>query len=306
MPKELTHWALAEEALQRLAAGSRLKGLLCAHRELYLAGAVLPDTLLHLFYGPWSRQALDLADRFHDTAGNSFLPLIEAERRIPGGLPAPLLAGTLGVVSHMLADGIVHPFVYARCGSGDLGRHYRLETDIDCHIVMQGRSSFGRRLIHLVRPERRGLLSDLLAMLFDPAETLPREALEQALTLHCRLQAGYAAPFWQAATSCLAALPVHFFRRNRELFYPLSGAAVRGAACAAPRPWRHPATGREEHATLDELLAAAVTAMATCFERIERAGSLAGALQEPPGVNLLTGISGVRLADARFIPADPA
>ncbi|CAH2030530.1 zinc dependent phospholipase C family protein [Trichlorobacter ammonificans] len=305
MPKELTHWALAEEALHRLPADSRLKGLIHDQRELYLVGAVLPDTLLHLFYGPWSRQALLLADQFHDTAANSFQPLIEVERRFPGSLPAPLLACLLGVISHMLADCVLHPFVYAVSGSGEIGRHYRLETDIDCYVAHRGRIGFGRRLADLVGPEARVRLVELLGMLFDPRGTLPREALERALALHCRLQGMYGVPAWQIVTSCLALVPVRFFRRNRELFYPLSGAGVRGAACALPRPWRHPVTGREERATLDDLLSAAVTAMVEHFERIGHAGCLAAALQDPPGANLLTGSYGVRLADARFISAEP-
>jgi len=85
MPKELTHWMLAEKSLEQLESTGALHELIVAHRNLYLAGAVLPDTLLHLFYGPWSKQALMLACQFHDTAGNSFMPLIEAEKSFPTG-----------------------------------------------------------------------------------------------------------------------------------------------------------------------------------------------------------------------------
>jgi hypothetical protein len=47
MPKELTHWILADRALAGLSDGSRLRGLIQEHHDCYLGGAVLPDTLLH-------------------------------------------------------------------------------------------------------------------------------------------------------------------------------------------------------------------------------------------------------------------
>ena len=41
MPKELTHWLLAERALAGLPAGSVIAGTIRDHHNLYLAGAVV-------------------------------------------------------------------------------------------------------------------------------------------------------------------------------------------------------------------------------------------------------------------------
>ena len=57
MPKELTHWILADRALARLSEGSRLREILLNNHDCYLGGAVLPDTLLHLNRGPHATTA---------------------------------------------------------------------------------------------------------------------------------------------------------------------------------------------------------------------------------------------------------
>src|ERR1039457_4149630 len=138
MPKELTHWILAERALAGLSNDSRLRELIRIHHDSYLGGAVLPDTLMHLCRGPHASTALDLATCFHDTTGNSFAPLIRAEQRFPDGLPPATLACLLGVITHMQADIVFHPFVYALAGTAGIGRHYRIETEMDVHFLQSG------------------------------------------------------------------------------------------------------------------------------------------------------------------------
>ncbi len=298
MPKELTHWMLAEKSLELLDSAGALHELIVAHRDLYLAGAVLPDTLLHLFYGPWSKQALTLADHFHDTADNSFTPLIEAEATFPAGMPAPLMACLLGIICHMQADIVLHPFVYAHSGVEDIARHYRVETDIDAHVVQTCRVRSGRRLAEMVQPANRAHLITALSLVFDPCATLPQAALEQSLGLHCSLQGMYDSTFWKLVALGLALLPLRFFRKNSHLFYPLRHGERNGSRFKGQSSWRHPVTGEQVNKSLDELLEEAVRSTVAVLRRIERSGSLAKALSDPPGSNLLTGIHGVQLSAA--------
>jgi len=134
LPKEITHWILAEHALAGLGSESRLFGIIQANKNEYLGGAVLPDTLLHLFRGPYAAKSLDLAGRFHDTDVNSYLPLIKAESRLNNVIPDPYLSCLLGVISHIIADSVFHPYIYAMAGMDDIGRHYQQETDIDVFL----------------------------------------------------------------------------------------------------------------------------------------------------------------------------
>lgn len=294
MPKELTHWILAQRALDGLDADSRLRGVLRSQRAAYLGGAVLPDTLLHLFRGPNARTALSLGHRFHDAPGNSYAPLIQAESNYPDGMPDDLRACLLGVICHMQADMVFHPFVFALGGTGDIGRHYRLETVIDLHLQHNGAVPPVRRFAELVTPHTRPVLVRSAGLLFDAEQALPPGALEQALSLHCRLQALYDRTMWKIAAVVLGTLLGSPFREQRQLFYPFSSSAQEYAhSLDAIGQWRHPVTGAVSRATIDDLAEEAVQRTVALFRRIEQCGSLAAALADPPGANLLTGLCGI-------------
>lgn len=291
MPKELTHWMLAERVLASLPAGGRVQRSIAQHRAAYLGGAVLPDTLAHIFRGPFHPTARRLGHSFHDAPGNSYAPIIRAERNYPAGLPDPLFACFLGVICHMKADIVLHPYVYAAAGSACLGEHYRLETEIDLHFLRQGAAPRERRLEKLLNRADREVLIAAARHLFDPEEDLPRRALEHSLALHCRFQGMYDKAFWKIAVRVLGKAFGSPFREQRHLFYPLSPSAQ--GRIGAPERWRHPETGELKNATLDDLAGEAVQRTVAVFERIEEGGGFGSALSAPPGANLLTGLHGV-------------
>jgi hypothetical protein len=293
MPKELTHWMLAERSLAELDDTSRLAVLIRENRALYLAGAVLPDTLLHLISGDHGPKALALAHRFHNAVGNSYAPLIRIEEAHGAeGLPDGLLACLLGVLSHMQADIVFHPFVYAKGGIGDMGRHYRVETAIDVHFSRQGAVFAAKRLDSLVTPSIVAELVTASSLLFDPDVELPHPALEQALRLHCRIQAMYDSTFWKLVARLLAGLPVPLFKHVQHLFYPLIRSGHDPVELSGN--WRHPVSGEERTETADDLAKEVVQRTVASFKRIGALGGLKAALSAPPGENLLTGLYGVR------------
>ena len=296
MPKELTHWILAERALAGLGNANRLRQLIQSHHDCYLGGAVLPDTLLHLVRGPHAKTALALANGFHDTPENSFAPLIRAEERFPGGLPPATLACLLGVITHMQADIVFHPLVFALTGTAGIGRHYQLETELDLHFLQAGYRPARRHVAELMSPGTRVVLLDSCALLFDPTGSLPRQALDQGLNLHCRLQGLYDRSFWKLVVRLAALLAGAPFTDQRHLFYPLPGGR-RASFAAEPLAWRHPVSGESRRTSIQQLADTAVQRMIFTFERIEEAGSLAPALTQNPGENLLTGMHGACLKE---------
>ena len=294
MPKELTHWILADRALAGLGEGSRLREILQDHHDSYLGGAVLPDTLLHLTRGPHATAALSLAKCFHDTAGNSFAPLIRAEQSFPDGLPPATLACLLGVVTHMQADIVFHPFVYALAGTAGIARHYRLETDIDVHFLKGGARLKVRHVADLMTPATRSILVGTCALLFDPDGRLPRQELERALKLHCSFQGLYNRTFCKLAVRLAALLAGAPFREQRHLFYPLK--CLRKDRFGADAvEWQHPVSGEVRLTSLDQLADETVQRITTLFEHIDTKGSLADVLRDSPGENLLTGMHGACL-----------
>lgn len=298
MPKELSHWILAQAAIDELGSDSRLGGILRRHRDAYLGGAVLPDTLLHLFRGRYAPSALKLAHHFHDAYGNSFDPLIRAEAIHAGALPEDLLACLLGVVSHSLADIVFHPFVFSLGGTRDIGRHYRLETAIDVHFLQRGAVPPVRRLTELITPESRGTLLKAIAILFDPDGTLPEPALTQALSLHCRFQGMYDRAAWKIAAMILGKLCGSPFREQRHLFYPLGDSVDEYVDfVGSVAEWSHPVTGDLVRSSIDDLARETRQRTSAVFRKIEERESLSAALSECPGVNLLTGLPGAGMSE---------
>lgn len=293
MPKELTHWLIAERAAAGLGAENHLRRAIEDHRSAYLAGAVLPDTLLHLFRGPHASSALHLARSFHDTTGNSFAPVIHAERTFPGKLPPALLASLLGVITHIATDIIFHPFVYAQTGTAGVGRHYQIETGIDGYFLLNGTLPAITHLKDLMSPDTQETIVTTCNLILNPAGTLPRTALEQALAFHCRFQAMYGSTFWKLAVRLLAVIVGSPFSEQRHLFYPLSHAAAAVGIEDGPMEWRHPVSGEQRCSTPEVLANDAVQRIIELFTTIDTSGSLAGALEDSPGENLLTGLHGI-------------
>lgn len=292
MPKEITHWMLAERARDALPEGSGLRTLIARHRSAYLGGAVLPDTLAHIFRGQFHPKARELGQRFHDAHESSYQPLIEVERRFPEGMPPALLACLLGVICHIEADAALHPYVYAATGTAGIGEHYRIETAIDVHFLRSGAPA-QRRLDRLLCPSTRPVLATAARHLFDPHGELPADAFGHALNLHCRFQAMYDRTLWKLAVRLLAKVFGTPYREQRQLFYPLRGSTPIGTGAAGDPEWRHPETGELKRAGVDELARQAVARTVAVFRRIEEAGTLAAALGGAPGANLLTGLHGV-------------
>ena len=292
MPKELTHWMLAERALACLPTGSRLHSTISQQRQAYLGGAVLPDTLAHIFRGPYHPTARVLSHRFHDAAGNSYAPIIRAERHFPGGLPAALLSCFLGVICHIETDAALHPYVYAAAGSAGIGEHYRVETGIDLHFLRRGAAPAQRRLGGLLGPSAKDVMVSAAGLLFDPDGELPRRALEHSLALHCRFQGMYDRFFWKLAVRVLGRVCGSPFREQRHLFYPLRDSRP-AIETRDGGKWRHPESGEMNGASVDDLAREAVERTVAVFQRIEAAGTLAAALGTHPGANLLTGLHGV-------------
>lgn len=293
MPKELTHWILAERALAGLDTGSRTGEIIRAHRGLYLAGAVLPDTLLHLFRGPYATVALALAKGFHDAGDNSYAPLIRIEQGFPDGLPTWLLACLLGVLTHMQGDIIFHPFVFGLAGSNNMGRHYRMETAIDVHLMRRGAIVPTRHLRALVTPQIREELVTAGSLLFDPQGKLHPSSMGEALDLHCRFQGIYDRIYWKLLAHILGSLPGSPLREKQHLFYPLDMSRD-DSMIIESGTWLHPVTSKRHTATIDELADQAVLRTIAALNDIEQQGSLAAALAKTPGENLLTGMHGIK------------
>ena len=285
MPKELTHWWLAAEAVRQLPLEQSTRQLLEEHQASYLVGAVLPDTLLHLVQGPWGPIALQLARDFHQPPGNSFKPLLHFAERAT--LSPAVTACLLGIASHIEADIVFHPYVCALSGN-DLGRHYQIETELDLYLLSKGKRPPVFRLDDLLTGEIRDVAISSLQGVFDADGKLPAKMIERALQLHCWIQGMYGRPYWQLLAGILGSLPNDWLRCRQKLFYPFNN-WQQGRSKNWPDRWQHQITGEERGDTPDQLIVEASNRIAGLLSRVDKQGVIRS-FREHPGEDLITGL----------------
>lgn len=287
MPKEILHWWLASAAQQRLPLDRATRQLLEEQQAAYLVGAVLPDTLLHLQGDGQHALARHLADRFHDSQTHCYAPLLSFAAKNPPLTPAQQ-ACLLGIACHIETDIVFHPFVYALSGN-DLGRHYRVETDLDLWLLHSNRRPPELELRELMTEETVDAAATVLAGVFDPQTLLPAAIIADALRRHAVIQARYGSIPWQLLARLLGLLPGTPFHRWQHLFYPVFNWR-QGRPVQWPARWNHPTNGNERGDTPQGLLIEALSRITDLLRAVDEHG-LATALRKQPGENLLTGLS---------------
>ena len=287
MPKELIHWKAAWEALRRLPADSGLRKSIEANRNCYLAGAVLPDTLLHFLGGPYQDIAFSLCDSFHSPKKSSYLPLLNFLDSVETASISPAVeAALLGISCHMEADILFHPFVYAISGM-NMGIHYRTETELDLWLLGKGSSPPVFRLNELLDPAAAMTLINVLGGVFDPDRKLPDAAITKSLENHALFQSMYSSPLWIITARTLGLIPGTPVKNWQWLFYPLRW--KQGRDFEWPAEWRDPVSGKKRIETPDELLERVIERIGGILQETEQAG-LKSAFAKQPGENLLTGL----------------
>ena len=290
MPKELTHWWLAAEAVRRLPLDRPTRHLLEEQQAAYLVGAVLPDTLPHLLREPHSTMGARLTDAFHDSRMHSYNPLLACIAGTPDLSPEQQ-ACLLGIATHIETDIVFHPFVFAQAGS-NRGCHYRVETDLDLWLLQHHPHPPADELRELLFHDHSDSVfkaaASVLSCVFDPRGLLPPEAVEEALQQHALLQARYNSPGWKLLIRLLGLFPGTRYRQWQHLFYPLRG--HRGRPVCWPERWQHPVSGVERGDTPEGLLTEAITRITALLRGVDDLG-LTTALRRQPGENLLTGLS---------------
>lgn len=287
MPKELTHWAAAWAGLMRLPPDSPLRRSLETNKSCYLMGAVLPDTLLHFLGGPYRKTAFGLADRFHSSTNNSYLPLINfLDSRENGSITPAVEATLLGIACHMEADILFHPFVYG-ISDCNMAIHYRVETELDLWFLRKGLIPPVFRVSELLKTNLFQNAIMLLSGVFDPDGQLPESAISKSLENHAMFQSMYYNPAWVLTAKLLAMIPGTPVKNWQWLFYPFFWKS--GQDRDWPASWREPATGKTRNDTPEQLFEAAATRISAILTETERSG-LKSAFSKQPGENLLTGL----------------
>ncbi|MBI4665533.1 MAG: zinc dependent phospholipase C family protein [Nitrospinae bacterium] len=300
MPKEITHWSLARIAAKALGEG-RARKAMEANPNLYLIGAITPDTPYYALFGV-KGIFTPVGDNVHSVnGGNSFEHVGRILAAKPSGADENL-ALALGISTHILADAVFHPMVYYFTGDyadpdperrkKAVARHRRLESLMDIYYVNKLTPPLDGLLKNMVNAKEAAdsNVGRMLSRYFFGAESNAAQALE-ALSHHSWIQRSF---FSQAVSTLIGAAGVFGgLDEYKALFYPPKGSATH-EFFLTPISYLHPVTGDRDEVTMDQLEQRFVNKVLDFFSGVETAlsdGTIMDFMAHTRGPSLETGMA---------------
>jgi len=288
MPKEATHWILAEHAWQAMPGGL-LKAEIQENKALYYLGAIVFDTPYYSLTGKNRSNLLVAAMRLHgyqaSTPFNPFVLLARSSEILSEGY-RPFLAGAL---THAAADAVFHPPIFYFSGNDKdvplsqaaraTTRHRRLETALDLHFLSRnGNAAFRNlRLVDLYKNRENEEIAflKLLNLLYFGKPLATNSSLKLAFWQHALIQIIIQQRRVHQFLGLFDILSPRLARRIQPveaLFY---------ATCQEPDPrffqgplsYRHPLTGEEQTESVSQLQDRTVALSLEFLERIDNTGT---------------------------------
>ncbi|MFC1885834.1 zinc dependent phospholipase C family protein [Thermodesulfobacteriota bacterium] len=197
MPKELTHWVLAEKTLENMDP-SVLKESIARYKQVYYIGAVVLDSP---FYNLFSRDDATprLGKKLHKQSEvNLFQRFAHILQHFDFSPPDSFWAFLAGVITHIHADQTFHPVIFYFCGKDNTNderarayetRHRKLESFLDLHyfgdirLINHGRLSISLKQMKIDHQTLR----KYTGLLYFENELRATKA-DNALTRHARIQ----------------------------------------------------------------------------------------------------------------------
>jgi hypothetical protein len=318
VPKELTHWHIAREALQR-GVPAQVGEIIACNPALYYIGAIAHDIAFYDLSEPSKLSIERVANQLHGVDGeNTLVPLIEMmETALSQDNQEATLAFLLGMLTHFFADSTFHPMVYYMSGnyfaedseerSKAVYRHRLLETAIDLWLETIDPLEYPSDLIHLWR-EAGDVGRQALKLLMGHYAYLGDESIiahfKKAWRNHRFLQTAFS---WSIPWRVLA-LYRRFghpsIEKQEALFYPQP---LDLSFFNANLDWLHPVTGEPNEMTLNELYDSSVKKVINLFDQLglhpmEKWPLL---LRELPPLSLDSGLSYVPVEKMKYFRMEP-
>lgn len=289
MPKEVTHWLVAEEIAKGMA-GTWAGEASLAFPNSRALGAVFPDVM---FYAV-GKNAI-YAHYYHGLEGRDTNYLLRrVAAKIKGKSLNPWLSFLVGIASHIAADQVFHPLVYYLTGDYEardktsrteaIIAHRKFECLLD--IFFAGRAKLRRMKLKTFTAGLELPLEELATL--DDAISL---AFPRALKNYVRLQNVFTDVLVVGMFSLLTPVLPDSLKKISALFYhrTLDGLLP---SLSVPIYFRHPVTGEEAVVSVKELFTQAVEKGRGMVEEITRA-----LIEETPvltarGLSLSFGVEG--------------
>lgn len=248
---------LAQEVCKQIPADSIFSNAIHQHLNLFLYGAVAPDTCFHYILGPCRSVVNHAGQIFHTQDSSSLVPILEFLKRFPRK-EMDALAFAAGLCCHIMTDTMFHPMVYYFSGAkgiqgGSDARHRTFETALDLHFraimsTPKNQVSFGRVLKDFAIPDRR--LIYLLKNIFCLNNPECQKYLFYAFKSHCLANALFTNHTLYKLMRILSSFG--FWKEYEALFYPFKQ-PVRFRFFDGVLKFKHPVSGIEHNETLKSL-----------------------------------------------------
>lgn len=315
MPKEITHWHIAQKAFEHLSADTILKRIISEHKHLFLAGAVIMDTPFYLLYGKGKSAMYNLANRIHDTPSHSLAYAGQTISIDFQQTPMPVLAFLLGSLCHVYADAAFHPMVYYFSGTGTgkdpvknrvaQSRHHTLETYLDLYYLDKGLFLpdvfYVSRIFKQVEMDTANLLA-ILKVFFSTRSDSEIRYLKQAINMHILLQHLFDWNLFKIGLLATNQLPGLNIDHWVSSFYPIKKPAP-NTTFKNRLNYRHPVTGQhldQPVSSIDQIAHQKILNSFNIVEHHINKSTLASAIDDLPGPNLYTGMEGFQKSDMTY------
>jgi Zinc dependent phospholipase C len=324
MPKEVTHWLIAQRAADHLKSqpyliSSKTRQSLAAYPAMVLLGATFHDALYYALYREAShnKHCDAVADRLHGSQGEDTFEIVRAFVaciRQRSSLESDdddddaLRAFLLGVVTHYAADVVFHPYIYFASGNwhgkgllAAQANHRALESALDLAFCQTHGSTVHAFSLHQFLKESSLELQDVLQRLgqasyFDGNDDATKGVLHGYRTLaYIRRFATHA-----LVNTVFDVVEPHLSPTLRAYTAlrttPHSCFGVPDVT--AKLHYRHPITGEECESTLEEMFDAAVEESVRMWGLVETA--IEGGVLREKGKSLEVGLEGVPAVQMGF------
>lgn len=258
MPKELAHWTLAAKVSGKLKKTSLFFKPVQQFPNLFLYGAIAPDTPYTYVFGPENRWVQNLSSRFHCSSRRALVPVLDFLEQCSQKDPAAL-AFSAGLICHIIADTIFHPLVEYYSGDmdrdeGAVTRHHLFETAMDYYFWKYS-DDLNRVSVHRILKKTAvpySWLIQYLTALFDITDDPRSRYIHPALLSHRLYQYLFRSrpvvSFFDSMHQKNRLIPA----RNHALMYPFKS-PVTLPFFETDIYYRHPADGSEAVTTLAAL-----------------------------------------------------
>ena len=318
MPKELTHWHIARDVLQR-GIPAQIGKIIAGNPALYYLGAIAHDIAFYDLSKPPEASIERVANQLHGVQGeNTLVPLIMMiETALSRKNRHAMLAFLLGMLTHFVADSSFHPMVYYMSGNyfaDDLGergkavfRHRLFETAVDLWLETNEPLDYPSDLIHLWREagdHGQEAIELLVGQYAVDGDKRLMTRFKKAWLTHRFLQTAFR---WTIPWRLLA-----LYRRfghptaekQEALFYPQP---LNLNFFEAQLEWCHPVTGESYVMTVDKLLTVTVEKVQDLFEKLgeQNMEKWSNILNNIPPLSLDSGLPYVSVSEMKYFRAEP-